>query len=83
MEILLQYLDDLDDLCATIGLLAESFRRLLIVVLFLTAAISLQFVGILLALRRPPVALATALLLGMVLLYRTVTTRAPGHDSIA
>jgi hypothetical protein len=74
---MLQYLDDLDDLFAAIGLLAESIRSFIIALFFLTATLTLQVAGILLALRQPTLALATALLLGVLLLYRSVTTESP------
>ena len=77
MEIMLQYLDDLDDLVAAIGLLAESIRSFIIALLSFTATLTLQVAGILLALRQPPLALATALLLGVLLLYRSVTIESP------
>lgn len=76
MERLLQYLDDLDDLFSTIGLLAERIRSVLW--LLFSAAMVLIVVagGILLALAEPPLALATAIILFVTLLYRSATA---GH----
>lgn len=73
MERLIQYLDDLDDLLAAIGLLAESLRRLIISLLFLCVSLAVQIGGVLLALSHPPLALATAILMFVALLYRSVT----------
>ncbi|MEE8425879.1 MAG: hypothetical protein V3S15_01250 [Woeseiaceae bacterium] len=76
MERLLQYLDDLDDLYAAIGLLAERIRSALW--LFFSAVVIFVVVaaGILLALAEPPLALATAIMLFVTLLYRSVTVPA-------
>jgi amino acid permease len=76
MERLLQYLDDLDDLFSTIGLLAERIRSVLWL-LFSAAMVLIVVVGgILLALAEPPLALATAIILFVTLLYRSATA---GH----
>jgi predicted PurR-regulated permease PerM len=74
MERLIQILDDLDDLVAAIGLVSERIRNFFRSILILAAAIAAQAGGIMLALIHPPLALATALLLFVTLLYRTVTT---------
>ncbi len=73
MERLLQYLDDLDDLYGAAGLLLERLRHIAWLVAALTLSGTLLFGGILLALREPPLALATAILLFTALLYRAVT----------
>ena len=73
MERLLQYLDDLDDLFAAIGLLAERIRRVLWLTFVSVVALVVEAGGILLALEEPPLALATAILLFVTLLYRSVT----------
>ncbi len=73
MERLLQYLDDLDDLFAAIGLLAERIRSLLWLLFSTVAALAVAAGAILLALAEPPLALATAILLFVTLLYRSVT----------
>lgn len=73
MEFLLQYWDDLDDMLGMLGLFVERLRRLLLFTL--SALVFSAFVAgsILLALAEPPLALAVATLLGVVLLYRAVT----------
>ena len=73
MERLLQYLDDLDDLFSAIGLLAERIRSVLWLLFSAMAALAVAVGGILLALEEPPLALATAILLLVTLLYRSVT----------
>jgi hypothetical protein len=73
MERLLQYLDDLDDLFSAIGLLAERIRSVLWLLFSAVAALVVEAGGILLALEEPPLALATAILLFVTLLYRSVT----------
>jgi hypothetical protein len=78
LERLLQYLDDLDDLYGAAGLLLERLRHFAWTLAVLTLSGMLLFGGILLALREPPLALATAILLFTTLLYRAVT--APGLE---
>lgn len=74
MERCLQWLDDLDDLVGSIGLATEWLRSLLLTFVFASAALCLQIGGVLLALRHPPLALAAAIIMFVVLLYRLVTT---------
>ncbi len=76
MERLLQYLDDLDDLFSTIGLLAERIRSVLWLLFSAAMVLSVVAGGILLALAEPPLALATAIILFVTLLYRSATA---GH----
>ncbi len=76
MERLLQYWDDLDDLCGVIGLVAENIRRVLLFSVYTTLVGVLQLAGIVLALATPPLALAIATILFVTLLYRSVTTPA-------
>ena len=73
MEKLIQWLDDLDDLIGVIGLAGERIRKILFASLLVGAAFLLQLGGILLALSHPPLALATAIIMFVTLLYRTVT----------
>ena len=73
MERILQWLDDLDDLFGTVGLLAERLRRLLLTVARLLTLLSIAACGIFAALREPPLGLAVAILLFVFLLYRGVT----------
>jgi hypothetical protein len=73
VERLLRYLDDLDDLVGSLGLLWESLRRTLhelATFLIVTAATS---GGAALALMHPHIALATSTILFVILLYRQVT----------
>jgi hypothetical protein len=74
MERLAQFLDDLDDLVYMTRMACERFRKYLLLVLVGPFAVALPVAGILLALAHPPLALATALLLFVSLLYRTVTS---------
>lgn len=73
MERLLQYLDDLDDLYGAAGLLLESLRSIAWFAAIFVFSGALLGGGILLALREPPLALATVILLFTALLYRAVT----------
>lgn len=73
MEQILQYFDELDDLVSTIGLLAEKIRSLALALIGLAVWLAVQVGGIVLALSHPPLALATALLMFVTLLYRSVT----------
>ncbi len=73
MEYLLQSLDDLDDLYGALGLVWERVRRAL---LKLTYAVLLALVAagaVWLALLQPPIAMAIATMLFVILLYRSVT----------
>ncbi len=74
MERLLQYLDDLDDLYGMVGLINERLRRFLIALFFYMTLCSGALAGIWIALVHPPLALATAILLFVTLLYRSVTS---------
>lgn len=73
MECIAQWLDDLDDLIGAVGLIGERIRRTAMKLAVIGASLLLQIGGIALALWQPPLALATALLLFVVLLYHTVT----------
>jgi len=74
MERLAQLLDDLDDLIAMIGLLGETIRNLALSIVLSSLALVVQIGVVLLALAHPPLALATALLLFVSLLYHAVTS---------
>ncbi len=76
MEKLLQYWDNLDDLIGAIGLVAERIRRLVLFGVYTTCVGVLQLAGIVLALATPPLALAVATILFVILLYRSVTNPA-------
>ncbi len=73
MERLLQYLDDLDDLYGMAGLIAERTRTHLITLLSIFCLAVVAAGAMWFALRHPPIALATSLLLLVSLLYRSVT----------
>ena len=74
MERLAQFLDDLDDVFAMVGLVSERIRKAALSILSTCLAALLVAGGIWLALKHPPLALATALLLFVTLLYRAVTS---------
>ncbi|MGI9270949.1 MAG: hypothetical protein ACR2QT_04185 [Woeseiaceae bacterium] len=69
----MQWLDDLDDLVAAIGLMGERIRNFAISLATLAACLVLPSAGVILALRHPPLALASAIILFVTLLYRSVT----------
>lgn len=70
---MLLWLDDLDDLFGTVGLLAERMRRLFLALARLLALVAMIATGVLAALAKPPLGLAVAILLFVFLLYRSVT----------
>lgn len=78
MECLLQYLDEIDDLAGVVGLALESIRRAIRAAIVLSLAVGVQSLGIMLALTRPPLALAAVSLLCAVALYRAVVNGGPG-----
>lgn len=73
MERILLYWDDLDDLVGTLGLIAERIRRILILAFAVLAFVLLLGSGMWAAFAEPPLALAIATLLGVTLMYRSVT----------
>ena len=77
MEVLVQYLDDLEDLLYAIALLAEKIRNVVQFFLFIAAALTLQLLGVLIALVSPPMAVAVASLLMVGMLYRRVVNNLP------
>lgn len=74
MERFAQLLDDLDDLVFMARMACERFRKILLLVLLGPLAVALPIAGVGLALVHPPLALATAILLFVFLLYHTVTS---------
>jgi hypothetical protein len=78
MEIVAQWLDDLDDVVYSLRLLGERFRSLCIALVFLVTSLTLQIAGILLALKHPPLASACATILMVMLMYRSATAPPPG-----
>jgi hypothetical protein len=73
MERLIQYLDDLEDLIYAGALVMERIRKAVFFGVLLLVSFTLQFLGILLALSRPPLALAVVSLTVVGMLYRGVT----------
>ncbi len=77
MEVLVQYLDDFEDLLYAIALLAEKIRNAVRFFLFIAASITLQLLGIFIALVSPPMAVAVASLLIVGMLYRGAVHNLP------
>jgi hypothetical protein len=77
MERFVQYLDDLEDLFYAFALKWERIRRALRFALFVATSVSFQLLGIFLALSIPALAVATASLLLVGLLYRNVVYHGP------
>ena len=73
MEKVLQYLDDLDDLVGACGLVAERLRNILWLVVSTAFGGAAAYGAIRLAVLEPPLALAMAVMLFVILLYRSVT----------
>lgn len=73
MEQFLLYLDELDDLVSSLGLLAESIRRFFLTLITVSAWLLVLVGGIALALVHPPLALGGVMLMSVTLLYRLVT----------
>jgi hypothetical protein len=78
MELFVQYLDDLEDLIYACALLAERIRQAARFILFISASVSIQILGVFLALANPPMAVAAASLLLVGMLYRGVVYNIPG-----
>lgn len=55
------------------GLVTEKLRILLFAIVFLGGSVTLQAAAVALALRHPPLALATATMLIVLLMYRSAT----------
>ena len=73
MERVLQYLDDVDDLLGAFGLIAERLRNVLWVATFLALGGIAAYGAVILALAEPPLALAMAVMMFVILMYRSVT----------
>ncbi len=67
----MQYLDDLDDLVGTVGLLAERIRGLTLLSVFFVLSLVLQLAAVWAAIMNPPLALAAALVLCVALVLNT------------
>ncbi len=74
MERVMQWLEDLDDLVAMVGRLSERIRKAAYSLLLTGFVLTVQIGGVFLALAHPPLALATALMLAVLLLYRSATS---------
>ena len=74
MECLLQYLDDLDDLYSAFGLLWERVRRVVLRLAYATLLAAIAAGAMWLAPLQPPIAMAIATMLFVILLYRSVTS---------
>jgi len=77
MEIIVQYLDDLEDLFYAFALKWERIRRAIRFALFVSASVLFQVFGVFLALSYPPFALAVAALLLVGMLYRGAVFYSP------
>jgi Mg/Co/Ni transporter MgtE len=78
MEVLLQYLDDLDDVVGMFALAAERLRRAARIALLAGIVLAIVLSVAMLALAQPPLALAAVSLLSVTMLYRAAvnhTTR--------
>lgn len=78
MEVLLQYLDDLDDVVGMFALAAERLRRAAQITLLAGITLATVLSVVMLALTQPPLALAAVSLLAVTMLYRAAvnhTTR--------
>lgn len=74
MECIAQTLDDIEDLCYAFALVWERVRGALRFCLFVAVSLTLQTLGIWLALTAPPLAIATVALLLVWLLYRSAVS---------
>lgn len=72
MERVMQYLDDLEDFVCAIVLAAGRIARALVGVLALALSVATPVGILLLALIQPPLGLAAATMLSVILLYRAV-----------
>jgi uncharacterized integral membrane protein len=73
MERFAQYLDNLEDVYFAGALLLERGRKLIQIILILTACLTVQVLGILLALVQPPLALGCVSLAVVGMLYYGAT----------
>ena len=73
MEIIAQWLDDLDDFVSAFGLVGERLRTLMFAAIALGTLVCLEAAAVYIALRHPPLASAIATMLVVYLLYRSAT----------
>lgn len=74
MEFLLQYLDDLDDFLGMLALIAERIRRAFRALILMSITAAIHLAGFMLAIAKPPLALAVVSLVSVGMLYRAVVT---------
>ncbi|MEM7430911.1 MAG: hypothetical protein AAF351_03110 [Pseudomonadota bacterium] len=72
MERIAQWLDDLDDWVGVAGLLAERFRNGILKLVSTGLLIAVLVLGVFVATLHPPMAMATAMLLAIGLLNKSV-----------
>ena len=77
MEVLAQYLDDLEDLFYAAALKSERIRQAFRFFLFVAASAILQLIGIFIALKNPPLSVAVVSLLMVGMLFRAVVAFSP------
>ena len=77
MERLLQYLDDIEDLVYAVALRSERIMQALRFVAFMLTAVTAQALCIMLAIASPPLAVATASILVVTMLYRSAVNPIP------
>ena len=83
MEILAQYLDDFEDLFYAVALLTEKIRNIVRFFLFMVTSLTLQSLGVFVALASPPIAVAVASLLLVGMLYRGVVRGLPLDKAVS
>ena len=83
MERIVQYLDEFEDLICAVMMAKERLRRAVQILVILAASMLLQTLGVLLALSRPPLALAAVSLMIVGMLYNAVTSRIPGDLAVS
>ncbi len=83
MEILAQYLDDFEDLIYAVALLTEKMRNAVRFFLFMVTSLTLQSLGVFVALASPPIAVAVASLLLVGMLYRGVVRGLPLDKAVS
>ena len=82
MERVMQYLDDLEDLVCAAAVAAARTGRTLVALLCLLLALATPLGIVLLAFVQPPLGLAAATMLSVILLYRAVVTGPPRRAAV-
>ena len=83
MECFVQYLDDLEDLYYAAALIWERIRTRVRFAIFVAVSLAFQVFGIFIALNSPPIAVAIASFLLVVLLYRGAVSPIANHPAHA